>query len=77
MLLNASTVMVYHRFRCLDPSFYLGFELGVFPAYTVRPWFRASPDLGEYSQGGRKRTLPVMSMVVGSIISYAQEPAML
>ncbi len=74
-LLNASTIMIALPgfFIALLLSFFLGFELEIFPAYT---------DPNMVSDFGWNMTailrvienaaLPVLSMMVGSIVGYAQ-----
>ncbi|MCK9525216.1 MAG: ABC transporter permease [Limnochordia bacterium] len=75
MLLNASTIMIAlpSFFIALILSFYLGFELEVFPAYTdpnmVSSFSWALESIRRVAQNA---ALPVLSMVVGSVISYAQ-----
>lgn len=75
MLLNASTIMVALPafFIALLLSFYLGFELEIFPAYTDSTMVADFTWTWEgISRVAQNAALPVMSMVVGSIISYAQ-----
>jgi peptide/nickel transport system permease protein len=75
LLLNASTIMVAIPgfFIALMLSFYLGFELEVFPAYTDSnmvanfDWSLAAIRTVAYNAA-----LPVLSMAVGSIIGHAQ-----
>ena len=75
LLLNASTVMVAlpSFFIALVLSFYLGFEWEIFPAYTDSTMVSEFAWTWEgISRVARNAALPVMSMMVGSIISYAQ-----
>ncbi|HHW73117.1 MAG TPA: ABC transporter permease [Firmicutes bacterium] len=75
LLLNASTVMVAlpSFFIALILSFYLGFEWEVFPAYTDPNMVSDFSWTWEgISRVARNAALPVLSMMVGSIISYAQ-----
>ncbi len=75
LLLNASTVMVALPafFIALILSFYLGFEWEIFPAYTDSTMVSQFAWTWEgISRVARNAALPVMSMMVGSIISYAQ-----
>ncbi len=75
MLLNASTIMVAlpSFFIALILSFYLGFELEIFPAYTDSTMVSAFAWTWEgMRRVAQNAALPVLSMVVGSIISYAQ-----
>jgi peptide/nickel transport system permease protein len=75
MLLNASTVMVALPafFIALILSFYLGFEWEIFPAYTdpnmVSNFAWTWESIRRVAQNA---ALPILSMVVGSVISYAQ-----
>lgn len=75
MLLNASTIMVAlpSFFIALILSFYLGFELEIFPAYTdpnmVSSFSWTWESIRRVAQNA---ALPILSMVVGSVISYAQ-----
>jgi len=75
LLLNASTVMVAlpSFFIALILSFYLGFEWEVFPAYTDPNMVSDFSWTWEgISRVARNAALPILSMMVGSIISYAQ-----
>ena len=75
MLLNASTIMVALPafFIALILSFYLGFELEIFPAYTDSTMVSGFTWTWEgIRRVAQNAALPVLSMVVGSIISYAQ-----
>jgi ABC-type dipeptide/oligopeptide/nickel transport system permease component len=75
LLLNASTVMVAlpSFFIALVLSFHLGFEWEIFPAYTDSTMVSEFAWTWEgISRVARNAALPVMSMMVGSIISYAQ-----
>ena len=75
MLLNASTVMVALPafFIALILSFYLGIEWEIFPAYTdpnmVSNFAWTWESIRRVAQNA---ALPILSMVVGSVISYAQ-----
>lgn len=75
LLLNASTIMVAIPgfFIALMLSFYLGFELEIFPAYTDSNMV-ANFDwsLGAIRTVAYNAALPVLSMAVGSIIGHAQ-----
>ncbi len=74
-LLNASTVMVAvpSFFIALMLSFYLGFELELFPAYTDSNMISNFAWTWEaIKRVAENAALPVMSMVVGSVIGYAQ-----
>ncbi|NLL48362.1 MAG: ABC transporter permease [Firmicutes bacterium] len=75
MLLNASTIMIAlpSFFIALILSFYLGFELEIFPAYTDPNMVTSfSWTLESIRRVAQNAALPVLSMVVGSVISYAQ-----
>lgn len=74
-LLNASTIMIAlpSFFIALMLSFYLGFELEIFPAYTDSTMVSGFNWTFEaIRKVAQNAALPVMSMVVGSIIGYAQ-----
>lgn len=74
-LMNASTVMTALPafFLALVFSLYMGFEWGWFPAYT-EPDMVASFDWSwrAIAQVARNAALPVISMSIGGVISYAQ-----
>ena len=75
MLLNASTIMVALPafFIALILSFYLGFEWEIFPAYTDPNMVsNFSWSWESIKRVAENAALPVLSMVVGSVISYAQ-----
>lgn len=75
LLLNASTftTALPAFFIALILSLYLGFEWEIFPAYTD-PNMVAGFDwsLSAIGEVARSAALPVISMCIGGIISYAQ-----
>ena len=74
-LLNMSTVMVALPafFIALILSFFLGFELEIFPAYTDPQMVSDFGwNLASIRTVAQNAALPVISMAVGSIIGYAQ-----
>ena len=75
LLLNASTITTALPafFIALILSFYLGFELELFPAYT-NPNMVSDFDwsLDAIRVVLSNATLPILSMSIGGIISYAQ-----
>ena len=74
-LMNASTIStaVPGFFIALLLSFYLGFQLEIFPAYTDQNMVSSFGwNLESIKMVAYNGALPVMSSVIGGIISYAQ-----
>ncbi|MCI8275693.1 MAG: ABC transporter permease [Lachnospiraceae bacterium] len=74
-LMNASTVTtaVPSFFLALLLAFLLGFQWELFPAYTDQDMVSSFTwSLGGISNVAYNAALPVISMVIGGIVSYAQ-----
>lgn len=75
LLMNASTITtaVPSFFIALLLAFYLGFQLEIFPAYTDQNMVsNFSWNLESIRMVAYNAALPVISSVIGGIISYAQ-----